>query len=667
MSAFRVSLLFLSVWHAASGQTYRISTFAGGGLPVNIPGISAGIGKVSGVAVDSARNVFVSIPIFHIVLRLDAVTGVLTLAAGNGTPGFSGDNGPATSAQLFQPHGLAVDSAGNLYIADTLDRIRKVSNGVITTVAGGGSSLGDNGPATSAQLSSPDDVAVDSAGNLYIADSLHGRVRKVSKGLITTVAGNGTLGFSGDSGPATSAQLAHPEGITVDSAGNLYIAERNNSRVRKVSDGVITTVAGNGTFGFSGDNGPATSAQLDEPLSVAVDSAGNLYIADRRNRIRKVSNGVITTVAGGGSSLGDNGPATSAEFSPGGIALDSAGNLYIADSLNHRVRMVSKGLITTVAGNGTVWFSGDNGPAISAQLYNPRDLALDPAGNLYIADGNDRVRKVSNGVITTVAGGGASFRDNVPAISGQLQDPHGVAVDSAGNLYIADTLDRIRKVSNGVITTVAGGGFNDPATGDDGPATSAQLLGEEGIAVDSASNLYIADSLHYRVRKVSKGVITTIAGNGTKGLRGDNSPATRAELNKPIAVAVDSAGDLYIADGNNRIRKVSKGVIATIAGNGTKGFGGDNGPATSAQLNGPEAIAVDSAGDLYIADSLNNRVRKVSKGVITTIAGGGASFRDNVPASDAFFFPQGIAVDASGRVYVSDGATNRIRLLTPAP
>ena len=292
---------------------------------------------------------------------------------------------------------------------------------------------------------------MDSAGNLYIADTGNNCIREVSSGMIATVAGDEAFGFSGDGGPATSASLYSPGGVAVDSGGNLYIADTYNERIRKVLGGTITTIAGNGEYRFSGDGGPATSASLNEPTALAVDSTGNVYIADYfNNRIRKVSNGTIATVAGDGSQgfSSDGVPATGASlYYPAGVAVDSAGNLYIADTSNNRIRKVSNGTITTVAGNGLGYFAGDGGPAISASLDHPNGVAIDSTGSLYIAD--SVVRKVSKGTITTVAGDGSfGFSgDGGLAASASLSFPEGVAIDSAGNLYIADvTNNRIREV-----------------------------------------------------------------------------------------------------------------------------------------------------------------------------------------------------------------------------
>jgi len=338
---------------------------------------------------------------------------IITTVAGNGTNSISGDGGAATNAALNYPAGVAMDSQGNLFIADYANnRVRKVNNnGIITTVAGSalagngnGSFSGDGGPATSAALNGPYAVAVDAWGNLFIEDQGDDRVRKVNtNGIITTVAGNGTHSFSGDSGFATNAALANPAGVAVDVAGNLYIADFENLRIRKVfTNGIITTVAGNGNRSFSGDGGAAINAGLDSPYGLTVDAAGNLFIADTANeRIRKVdTNGIITSVAGTGEGTfhGDGGAATNSALNqPTAVAVDAGGNLFIADLGNNRIRRVdTNGIITTVAGNGNRSFSGDGGFATNGAVNTPLGIMVDTGGNLVFADtGNERIRKVS--------------------------------------------------------------------------------------------------------------------------------------------------------------------------------------------------------------------------------------------------------------------------------
>jgi uncharacterized protein (TIGR03437 family) len=528
-----------------------------------------------------------------------------------------------------------------------------VSGGTITTLAGDGAQGYSDGPAASAEFNGLADLAIDSSGNLYVADFYNQVVRRVSQGTVATVAGNGTYGSGGDNLPATGVPLAGPSGIALDSAGNLYIAEGYNNKIRKVSGGIIGTVAGTGTAGFTGDTKAATLATLQQPTDIAVDSAGNLYIADYgNNRIRKVTvaTGVISTVAGNGAKTfnGDIGGATSLNLaSPQRLAVDAAGNFYIVDA--GRIRKVANGSATTMAGGGSP--AGEGGPAASAQLLSPEGLAVDAAGNVYISDqGTGRILKVSSGTLTRIAGGGppgAANVDGIPATGSLLSAPYGVAVDPSGNIFLADsTAARVREISFGVISTVAGGGT---VLGDNGPPTKAQLSDPLGVAVDAGGNLYIAD--FNRVRLVSNGTINTIAGNGSAGYQGDNGVATAAELASPNSVAVDSSGNLYIADtGNNRVRLVSGGVISTVAGNGTYGFTGSNGAATSATLGAPAGVTIDSSGNLYITDAY--RVLKVTKGKISAIAGLAA--------------PQGVAVDVAGNVYVANPVSHRVYVLTPA-
>jgi uncharacterized protein (TIGR03437 family) len=659
--------VFSQVINTVAGTAWIFPTSA-------VQALSAPLGALSAVVVDGLGNTYAADPENNVVLRVSP-GGMLTIVAGNGYGGFSGDGGPATKASLSSPEGIAIDSAGNLYIADSLNsRIRKVSGGTITTVVGSGKSgfSGDGGPATNAALSDPGGVAVDAAGNIYVVDTENERIRKISGGVITTIAGNGALGFSGDGGPATSASFFQPQAVAIDSGGNLYIADALNNRVRKISNGQITTVAGNGSARYSGDGGPAVSASLNFPFGLTVDAAGNLYIADAfNNRIRKVSGGVITTVAGNGNArfTGDGGPANSAAIDfPSGVAVDASGIIYIADTYNNRIRVVSGGSISTAAGNGAYLFAGDGGLAKNASINLPAGVAMDAAGTLYIADSlNNRIRKVSGGMITTVAGNGnpGFSGDGGPAINASLYYPQGVAVDSAGNLYIADSSNnRIRKVSGGVITTVAGNGV-EGFSGDGGSPASASLYGPLGVAVDSSNNLYIADAYNNRIRKIAGGIITTVAGNGNAGFSGDGGAATSASLSNPGGVAVDSIGNFYIADSsNNRIRKVSGGAITTVAGNGNAGFSGDGGAPVSASLYDPAGVGIDSAGNIYIADSLNNRIRMVAGGIIATVAGNGEgaySGDGGAAAAASLYYPYGVAMDSHGDLFIADGDNNRIR------
>jgi len=360
-------------------------------------------------------QIFVLLSIIFAGFGTKAQRGIITTIAGNGTYGYSGDCGEATAAELNAPYGVAVDESGNVYIADEgNNRIRKVStSGIITTIAGNGTPgfSGDGGAATAAELNNQVGVAVDGSGNVYIVERTNNRIRKVNtSGVITTIVGNGAFGYSGDGGAATAAELYEPQGVAVDGSENVYIADFNNNRIRKVNtSGVITTIAGNGTRGYSGDGGAATEAELSGPSGVAIDASGNIYIADAGNgRIRKViTSGVISTIAGNGTVgySGDGGAATAAElFYPTSVAIDGSGNVYIADTYNNFVRKMNTiGVITTFAGNGTFGYSGDGGAATTAELNYPYGVAVDGSSNVYIADYvNNSIRKI-NGTPTIIS------------------------------------------------------------------------------------------------------------------------------------------------------------------------------------------------------------------------------------------------------------------------
>ena len=557
-------------------------------------------------------------------LYMVATSGVLSTYAGSDIWGYSGDGGPATLASIWGPTSIAIGNAGNVYFVDQDSHILRKIN-----TSGIITSLG-------ASFTTSAGIAADHSGNVFFIDDDDQIVIELkSTGGTITYAGSATLGpvYSGDGGQATDAGLEQPLGLAVDNTGNLFIACGNH--VRKVdTTGIITTVAGSTTAGFSGDGWPATMAELHGASNVAVGLHGSLYISDQtNNRIRKIDSlGIIRTVVGTGVAGfgGDGGLATAALINaPESIAPDRYGNLILADLNNKRLRIVdTSGIIKTIIGGGAV---EDGWPATYASLNSPNGICSDAAGNIYIADYLDhRVRKVDlSGIITTIAGTGISgySGDGGPATMANLQKPNSVITDAAGNVYISDIGDeRIRMVNAaGIISTFAGGGSG----GDGIPATAANLNGPVGVTADGLGNIFIAESNHNCIRRVnSSGIISTYAGNGTAGYSGDGASATDAELKNPTGIAFDESGNLIIADnGNNCVRLVnSSGIISTIAGMGTAGYYGDGGAATVAELQSPYGVAADIIGQIYISDQGNNIIRKVnSMGYISTLAGNDTS------------------------------------------
>lgn len=709
MNKWLSSLLLIGLLlPGAASAGFLIDTVAGTGKAgYNGDDQSARAAQVAiptAVAADTQGNLYIADRNNHRLRKVSA-EGIISTLAGNGTPGFSGDNGLAAKASLNRPSGVAVDSEGNVYIADTENHvIRRIgTDGIIRTVAGTGQegNGAENISATTSALKQPQAVLVGADASLYIADSGNHKVRRVSpEGIVTTLAGLGWPGFSGDDAAAAQAKLNKPQALALDEKGNLYIADTGNHRVRQIDNkGIIRTVAGSAAKGFAGDGGAAVRAQLENPQGVAVDGAGSLYIADGYNhRIRQVdSEGIIRTVAGSGfvglgsgADGGDDGPATAARlFNPQQLTADGAGNIYIADSQNSRIRKLSPGgnsayRIQTVAGAQTTGltgggYSGDDGPATHAHLKAPSSIVLDQAGNLYFTDsGNHRVRKVDTaGVISTVAGRGIQGYDGDggPALEAMLKKPTGLAIDPEGSLYIADTDNqRVRQVTpDGMIRSIAGigeAGFS----GDGGLAERARLNTPRGVATDGRGNLYIADSLNHRVRKVdSTGVISTIAGNGEQGFSGDDGPAVKARLNEPDALALDREGNLYIADRRNyRIRKLTpEGMIYSVAGTGKPRYSQDGGPALTTALFNPTGLAVDEVGNLYVSEYRADRVRKISsEGVVSTLAGNGSKGYGGDggdPLAALLDSPLGVAVSASGsQVFIADSLNHRIRKVAAA-
>jgi len=582
-------------------------------------------------------------------------------------------DGTGAAAYFNDPTGVVADGAGNVYVADAGNHtLRKVTPaGVVTTLAGtAGMPDSADGVGAAARFNTPIGIAIDSAGNLYVADTVNHTLRKITPaGVVTTLAGVAQVSGSAD-GTGPSARFYLPAHVAVDGAGNLYVTEFGNSTIRKVTTaGVVTTLAGTaGMLGSADGTGP--TARFHTPSGIAIDSAGNLYVADQGNgTLRKVTPaGVVTTLAGTAGAFGNaDGTGSTARFTgPADVAIDGAGKLYVVDVLSSILRTVTpSGTVATLAGSVPVSGSAD-GTGSTARFNFPLGVAVDSAGTVYVADtSNHALRKVTSaGVVTTLAGTPATpgSADGTGSAA-RFNFPNGVAVDSAGTLYVADTSnDTIRKVTSaGVATTLAG----TPATpgSADGTGSAARFNIPTGVAVDSAGTLYVADNSNHTIRKVtSGGVVTTLAGTpATPGSADGTGSAARFDF--PNGLAVDRAGTLYVADtANHTIRKITPaGVVTTLAGT-PEALGSADGTGSAARFHGPTSVAVDSAGNVYVADQLNSTIRKITPtGVTTTVAGTAGMAGIVLGTTPRFGFPRHLAISGDSLVVSEPNAILLLR------
>ena len=663
---------------AGAGQVTNSNTYlwshlagnTGGQGSLDATGPQASFNFPRGPAVDSSGNVYVADQSNHTIRKVTQAGVVTTLAGKPGTLGSTDATGSA--ARFSSPSGVAVDSVGNVYVADRDNHtIRKVTPvGVVTTLAGiAGSSGSTDGTGSAARFNSLSCLAVDGAGNVYVPDNF--AIRKVtSGGVVTTLAG--TAGISGGvDGTGSAARFSYPAGVAVDGSGIVYVADSGNHTIRKVTPaGVVTTLAG--TAGSSGStNGTGSAARFFFPTGVAVDGSGNVYVAESSNHtIRKVTSaGVVSTLAGSAGSSGSaDGAGSAARFNyPFGVAVDGSGNVYVADSSNHTIRKVSSaGVVTTLAGTALsgVSISAD-GAGSAAGFYSPHGVAVDSNGNVYVGDtANHTIRKVTPaGVVTTMAGtAGSSGSTDGTGSAARFSSPTGVAVDNTGNVYVADYGNNtIRKVtSSGVVTTLAGRA--DYVGSSDGIGISALFRSPIDVAVDAAGNVYVTDSGNHTIRKVTpSGVVTTFAG-ASRSSGSTDGTGSAARFNFPSGLAVDGAANVYVADtSNHTIRKVTpSGVVTTFAG----ASGSNDGTGSAARFNYPQDVAVDSAGNVYVADSGNHTIRKINpSGEVTTLAGtAGVVGYNSSYGSARFKSPMGVAVSTGGRLVVTNTNYNRLVL-----
>lgn len=558
-------------------------------------------------------------------VRRIASDGTVSTVAGNGSSGSASPGADARSVGL-SPTDVEVLPDGRFLVAEAFEhRVWVVEDGKLQPFAGNGAegNSGDGGPAVDASFTSPSAIAAAPDGSVYVLDDTAAVVRRIdSDGTVTRVAGTGTPGFGGDGGPATGAQFDSPQGIVVAPDGSVYIGDVRNRRVRRIGpDSTITTVAGSGNRGFSGDGGPATAADLSTPTSPALGPDGEILFVDGyNNRIRAVAeDGTIRTAAGTGPSglAGDGGPATEAPLrTPEGLAFDPRGRLVVVEGYTGAVRMVdTDGTITTIGLQSDIGLLG---------------LAIAPSGLMSGTSGLTSKVYAATAADNFVALGGTGAAgysgDGGPAVSAQFNYPIGVAFD-ASSLLIADSANsRVRRIDqSGVVTTVAGTGLPENDGGRDVPAAEASFAGPYGVAVGADGSVYVTELVGNRVRRIRPdGTVTTVAGTGQPGYGGDGGPATSARLNGPAGVAVAADGSVYVTElKGHRVRRVgADGVITTVAGTGEAGFSGDGGPGAEAELSAPAFCTIGPDAGLYVSDSGNGRVRRIdASGTITTVAG----------------------------------------------
>jgi mucin-19 len=651
-----------------SGPGGSVTTIAGPTFAIyENGGSTASFNGPTGLAVYytgyiSTRYIFVADQVNNLIREIGPF-GV-SIFAGNLNPGSTNGNG--TAASFNQPSGVAVDNSGNVYVADQNNNmIRKItSSGIVSTLAGSGSMGATNGPGAAASFNKPTGVVVDASGNVYVADFGNNLIREISPtGVVSTLAGTGSMGSV--NGPGGTASFNGPTGVAVDATGNVYVADYGNNLIREISSsGMVTTLAGNGSYVFS--NGIGTAASFSGPFGISIDGAGNLYVAEQGNQIiRKITPGAVVSIFAGSGKVGsNNGKDSIASFwYPSGVAVDGFGYVYVADRSNELIRQVDNtGITTTLAGDKFAGYVNTFGT-----LNGTSSVATDAQGNVYFSDCHDNVilELETTGKLIDLAGNGIPGSNNGVDPAASFWLPCGIASDAAGIVYAADMNNNmIREIMGaGIVTTLAG---NPQAGSTNGMGTAASFNAPTGVAVDGSGNVYVADSKNNLIRKInSAGAVSTLAGSGSSG--STNGMGTAASFNNPTGVAVDISGNVYVADqGNNLIRKISPtGTVSTLAGSGSRGS--SNATGVAASFNQPAGVAVDQGGTVYVADFGNNLIRAITpSGVVSTWAGtGNAGLADGTLTSASFSGPTGIAVDAQENVYVADYNNNAIRKITP--